>query len=578
MNLNNIDDIFKEGLAEYSEQPSKGLWNKVSGKLLRYELFRLNFTNVPKLWLGLAAAGVVAVSLFMINPFATEPENNELTVEMQKDTPVSEDTHPNESIFIPMDAQTKNNQEQLSISPSDSPGSVASSPEMNKTVLDENPEPNNTIIDPAEKTDQAISIDNTTPYNIVGNKDQAVDATSTKSKQLQVQNNLSNSTEEDEPIINELAGERQVTDPLDDKTKVATGVPATAIAANKLEPAIDAAQLNQTNSIITEPLFSPDDSQPDLKIAELETRDATLAVEGSNSENIEIQLLNQPNNSLNSMTLKNRETGQLQNMRSKPFSPGLFQGKYKPPKREFNYSAASIYKLNKPYYTLAAYFSPEITEYARMASSSWEISYIGGLSVTYNNERFIIESGIEYSYTNDLGDYMVDMHTYDSIGYYNEVGSFLPDPNNPGQVIFETNTVMVYDTVQHNLHQQTQNHYSYFHLPLMIGYQAVESGLFSAYIKAGPNFSFLLNKQEQTLDFFNPDATINQIKNYTPVRQNTSIQVLVSVRFKFQLNENLGILAEPTYRYYLKSVYDNTNNTLKNPYGIGLRFGLYYDL
>jgi hypothetical protein len=591
MNLNNIDDIFKEGLAGYSEQPSKGLWNKVSAKLLRYELFRLNFTNVPKLWVGFAAAGVVAVSLFVINPFSADPEENTLTTIEQKDTPAADNIQTNESIFIPTETQVQSNKEKICTSSSLSPGNVTLPSITDELIIISNTKPNNTITDQTQKFEESVIVDVSAPNNEVGNQPQTTDQITAISKpasnnfadnQTQPKDNFAVATDEKGLSPLEFVEEQTAVDPVvADKTKLAGDI-ALATEATKKAQKINTTQTNNTSDTDIESrvnLNSSDELLTEVKITELEIRNANLLVEGKDPEFTEIHPLDQPDISLSRLDIKDHESGKIQKMSSKSYQLGqFFQGKYKPPKRKFNENSASIYKVNKSFYSLAAYFSPEITEYARMASSSREISYIGGLSLTYNNAKFIIEGGLEYNYTNDLGDYMVDMQTFDSIGYYNEVGGFVPDPDNPGQVIFETYPVMVYDSVQHNLHQQTQNHYSYLQIPLMIGYQAVERGLFSAYIKAGPSFSFLLNKQEQTLDFYNPDATVNLIENYTPVRMNTSIQVLVSVRFKFQLNEKFGIMAEPTYRYYLKSVYDNTDNTLQNPYGIGLRFGLYYDL
>jgi len=584
MNLNNIDDIFKEGLAEYSEQPSKSLWNKISGKLLRYELFRLNFTNVPKLWVGFAAVGVVAVSLFVFNPFTSESGENALTSINQKDTPALEDHQKNENIFIASDDKTKSNQKERGLIPSGNPPELALTPKLSETYFIDKPTAN----DPDADQDQNNAGTINAPNNVSGYQNQQANAITAISKpsqntvsEKQANSNahLAGTTNENE-LPSEIGTDvHQTTDPAgNDNIKIASGITARTIATNTLLSANDASQFSKTTSK-SETQTALNGQQTNTDISELKARNAKLSAIGTTTEMKEIHPMDQSDVSMTRIDLGKHETEKIQKMSSKSSNlVQFFQGKYKPPKRKFNENSASIFKLNKPFYTVAAYFSPEFTEYVRMTSTSREISYIGGLSITYNNARFVFEGGLEYNYTNDLGDYMVDMDTYDSIGYYNEVGGFVPDPNNPGEVIFETNTVMVYDSVQHEIHEQTQNHYSYLQVPLLIGYQAVERGLFSAYIKAGPSFSFLLNKQEQTLDFYNPDATINQIENHTPTRMNTSIQVLVSVRFKFQLNEKVGILAEPTYRYYLKSVYDNSGNTLKNPYGIGVRCGLYFDL
>jgi hypothetical protein len=218
-----------------------------------------------------------------------------------------------------------------------------------------------------------------------------------------------------------------------------------------------------------------------------------------------------------------------------------------------------------------------MTDYSRMASSSREQNYIGGLAMSYKSSRYLLQGGIELSYSNDLGDYMVNMRTFDSTGYYNNIGSFTINPDNPDSVIFNTTTVAVWDSAHHQSLEQTQNHYTYLQFPFMVGYKAMESGVFAAYIKAGPCFSFLLNRKEPRLNYYNPDATIQNIDNFTPTRLNASIQILVSLSLQFQISDNIGIMVEPTYRYYLRSVYDVQGGTLKNPYGIGVRGGVFYN-
>jgi hypothetical protein len=169
------------------------------------------------------------------------------------------------------------------------------------------------------------------------------------------------------------------------------------------------------------------------------------------------------------------------------------------------------------------------------------------------------------------------METFDSIGFYNHVNGFTVDPET-GQIIFDTHEVGVWDSISHNSHQQTQTNYTYLQFPVLFGYKAMESGNFSVHLKAGPNFSLLLNRREPGLDFYLPGATVNAIENYSLPRINANVQLLVSLGLQWQVTEKLGILAEPVYRQYLNTVYDlnSDNGTLKNPYSFGLRAGIYF--
>lgn len=548
MNPNKIDDIFKEGLEGYSEQASKGLWGKISGSLLRYEISRFNLTNVPKPWIGVAAAGIIAVSLFFYNINTSAPDITTNITATEIDNPVTKPNQPNQSIYAPADAEGQSISDNTISIPSVKQGHEVISPQTSEEIITDNLSSENRTMDETGTDKNTPVSEEVTSFGIAENEIGHPDAAAQKG----------------------------------DQSNLAVATATTAVTANNMKPADYTNQATKTN------ITNPDDKTSQIstnemveegEILQLDLRHAELSTGETNDGMDEIQILGQPSLTLTRLDLAGHESGKIQKMHSLSYSFGqFFKGKYKPPKRRFSESASPMLRGNNPYFSISAYFAPELTQYSRMESTSREQSYIGGLSLTYNTSRFLIEGGVELSYSYDIGDYVVDMQTYDSIGYYNSVGGFIQDPNNPDSVIFEMQMVPVHDSVQHNLHQQTQNQYTYLQFPLMVGYQAMESGIFSAYIKAGPSFSFLLNRQEPNLNYINPDATVNQIYNYTPTRMNTSIQVLVSVSMRLQLNEKFGILVEPTYRYYLKSVYDNNNASLKNPYGISVRGGLYFDL
>ncbi len=546
MNPNKIDNIFKEGLEGYSEQASKRIWRKISAGMFRYEISRFNLTNVPKPWIGVAAAGIIAVTLFVYNINTSVPDINKTITATAQDNPSINPNQPNQSIYVPADAE-------------------------GQPIADDN------ISLPSVKQHQEVISPQTREEIITGN------LSSENRIMVETGTNKNIPVPEDETSLGIVENEIGQPAAVEQKSDLAAAAAITAATANNMKPNGNTNQESKTNT--TDPYdqvsqTSINEMAEEDEISLLDSHHANFITGETNPGMDKIQLLGEPNMAITFSDLTDHQSGKIQKMHSKSYSFGqFFKGKYKPPKRKFSKSASPMLRENKPYFSIAAYFAPELTQYSRFTSTSSEQSYIGGLALSYNSSsRFLIEGGIELSYSYDIGDYVVDMQTYDSIGYYNSVGGFIQDPNNPDSVIFDMQMVSVHDSVQHNLQQQTQNQYTYLQFPILFGYQAMESGIFSAYIKAGPSFSFLLNRQEPNLNYINPDATVNQINNNTPTRMNTSIQVLITVSLKLQLNEKLGILVEPTYRYYLKSVYDNSNASLKNPYGIGVRGGLYFNL
>jgi hypothetical protein len=70
----NLDHFFRETLSDHRVEPSTGLWKGISRKLMWREIFRFNFTNIPKVtWIG--GASVVVVGAIIAYLFI-QPEPN----------------------------------------------------------------------------------------------------------------------------------------------------------------------------------------------------------------------------------------------------------------------------------------------------------------------------------------------------------------------------------------------------------------------------------------------------------------------------------------------------------------------
>jgi hypothetical protein len=538
---NKIDDIFRKAFEGATEQPSTGLWRRISGRLLWKEVTRFNFTNLPAGWAGMAAAGILVATMMIYNFSETSPETIPSPNIAEKT--IGEDEQKTESQYDLVDANTGINASNTETKPSESSTFQGNLTDKNiAAVVDEN----------------------------------SSDAT--------VSQNPSSKAWQDQKVNNASAGFQKNTDSskLPDNPISGSIVPksAAAIAATQSAAKLKTIEGTQQPALSSNESVLADQRREAMEISQLEKRkglinpetNATVLDEIPNSSEGLVLTGNEVSNNYE------RSSGKIQKMHSLSFSLGqFFKGKYKPPKRDYEKLNSAKYHGSNHILSLAAYFAPEMTEYERTASTSREQNYIGGLAVNYSRLNYLLQGGFELCYSYDLGDYMVHMETFDSTGYYNDIGSFTIDPENPDSIIFNTVPVAVWDSVAHQAHEQTQNQYTYLQFPFMIGYKTYERGLFSAYIKAGPSFSFLLNRKEPTFNYYNPNATVQNIDNYTPTRMNTSIQILVSLLLQFQPTEKFGIMVEPTYRYYLRSVYEVQGSSLKNPYGIGIRGSIFYN-
>ncbi len=553
LDFKNIDEVFKDGLEDYTEQPSGKVWENISGKMFWYDLLHLRFGNIPRVWLG-SVAGVlilaVLIGFWVIpggdeigessgQPFAETAQNDQ-----QITQPDNETNQPRQAVtdleIIDQAAQTTNQQNIVE----DLPDVIG-----NTNVQTENPikadQPENEIITPnpaAAEPTEAVAANDTENSNQSYEKSIAKESVSTARNSKEV-------------VKTAGAGVTATT-----LTNDSDAIRAVAEKPDAMQTAVgkDSETIRADNQMLSDNQPATGEAGSISDVNEMGTEEATL------------ETLIEINKSMGAMQ-KMPKPGRISFHTAKPDNYGQ-----RPAIRNYQYPQGFFNRGCKPYFSVSAYFAPEITEYHRLASESRENSWLAGVAVSYNTERYIIQTGLEYSVFDDLGDYMVNINSYDSIGFYEGVSGFEIDPENPGELIYHTHTVEVWDTVQHHSHQQTRNNYAYLQIPVMFGYKAMESGIFSAHIKAGPSFSFLLNRDEPTLNFqTGPGARISSVDNFTASRLNTNVQVLVSLALRLQFTERVGLLAEPTYRYYINSVYDINDETLKNPYGIGVRGGIF---
>ncbi len=578
-NLNNIDEIFREGLNNFAQEPESGLWKKIAGKLLWREIMHFNFTNIPAVWSGVAATGIITVSLLVFNLLPSENDQ-------QTNTPITESFSPdqNTQAFVQNEPVKESVDNTNSVLAEKIPQKIAET-EKSPTIgiskqttqpgqadnhgFEDLQNTEETPVSDAKPTDSYEEIASLKPENPLPGE--ALIPVQAASNQAEMNPEKSTSGSDFQEKQTQNTADSEINPSAVDLTDNELPVTQSVIAESKVDE-ISESQPNGSS-------FS---STPEINKIKPVGNEQTEIVDSQKQGVPNPTERNTTGHEVHLITplpeLKSNSTGKIQNINSRSNSVvAFFKGKYKPPKRDFDEGAMELYRGKTKYWSISAYGSYEETNYTRTISSSSEKTWLGGASAGYHNGRYLLQGGVELSYMNDVGDYMVDMSTYDSVGFYYGVGEFIVDPENPDSVIFVIQKITVYDSVQHQSNHQNHCSFTYLQIPLMIGYKAFQQGRFSAYLKAGPSISLMLTKKVPAFSYINPEATVHSINNYSMPRITTSVQVLMSVDLRYQLTKNLGILVEPTYRYYLRGVYDISGNNLKKPYSMGIRGGVYYN-
>jgi hypothetical protein len=203
--------------------------------------------------------------------------------------------------------------------------------------------------------------------------------------------------------------------------------------------------------------------------------------------------------------------------------------------------------------------------------------YSFDLVASYEKSRFIVETGLGASFSSESAKYQLNYTTYDSIGFYFGVSSFITDPANTDSIIFQTNLKSIYDSIDHfNIYENT-NKYTYLQIPIRIGYRLIQKDRFSLDLKLGLLFSLQVYKDIPEVPYQGNDAEQIEVIRQYPDRLSTHWQYTAGISMNYQLNKHIRLSVEPFYRQYLKSVYSSGSSySARSPYGFGIRGGIYF--
>ncbi|NOX46796.1 MAG: PorT family protein [Chlorobi bacterium] len=217
------------------------------------------------------------------------------------------------------------------------------------------------------------------------------------------------------------------------------------------------------------------------------------------------------------------------------------------------------------------YFTPEVIFYPSDINTTNK-SYSLDLNMTYKFSSYLLQSGIGVMSSSDDGQSKVDFEKY--LGSYEDVYDITFDTTANGVVpVYLTNTVDVYDSVQHVTVTPTKNKYTYLQIPVLFGYTE-EFRRFSWFVKGGPSLSLMVNEDISSVNLENDNNRIVNVDSEVPARIKMNWQIILAGGVTYKLGNHVSIGVEPMMRFYMKSAYEQNSIQTKHPYSFGIRSGI----
>ena len=131
-----------------------------------------------------------------------------------------------------------------------------------------------------------------------------------------------------------------------------------------------------------------------------------------------------------------------------------------------------------------------------------------------------------------------------------------------------------YDSSSTKTIYSNKNTYSYFEIPLIIGYEFKKSK-FTFTPKVGLITGIFINSRGKTISLIDRESIVDISKNDLPFIK-ANFTLLLGMGVNYQMNNNMSLLAEPFYRTNLNSILSENHYISQRFNNIGIRFGVRY--
>ncbi len=194
-----------------------------------------------------------------------------------------------------------------------------------------------------------------------------------------------------------------------------------------------------------------------------------------------------------------------------------------------------------------------------------------GFDAVLSSGRFSVRTGLGISVSKGVNELTVAYNDY--LGSYNHLDSMdftWSDPIQNYLPTFYMTRTDVWDSLLKLDYPKVIKQYFYLQLPLVLGYDVVQTDKFHLGIRVGPILSILLSSKQISEDYDPGLKKIISINNIPPEQVNLNWQAMFGVNTSFRTGGRTRIELEPFIRYYFNSVYEKPAQSMK-PWSVGLR-------
>ena len=194
-----------------------------------------------------------------------------------------------------------------------------------------------------------------------------------------------------------------------------------------------------------------------------------------------------------------------------------------------------------------------------------------GIEESFIFGRYSVRTGIGLSIANGTNELMVEYNDY--LGSFDKLDSIKFNWDEKNYHLIPTYYLTnkdVWDSLLQLDYPKVVRRYTYLQIPLILGYDVLQTKRISVGFRAGPILSILIQSKQLSGEYDPGKNRIIQINNVTPDRVQTNWQLKGGINVSLHLSKRFGLELEPNIKYYFNSVYEKSD-AAKKPWSVGFR-------
>ena len=177
-----------------------------------------------------------------------------------------------------------------------------------------------------------------------------------------------------------------------------------------------------------------------------------------------------------------------------------------------------------------------------------------GFDFILEKQRFIYKTGISYLTWTEKAKYTINYMQNELIYSYNYVDSALINYSS-GEIEYFTTNVDIYDSIAHQKIDEIEYQYKLLQIPFIFGYKVLENRKIFISLNGGLGIDVKIGGQ-QNLPLFNLEqSNIINNENSLNYRFQVNWRLICGMSFYYRISDKFLYFLEPSYQYYMKSVY-----------------------